>query len=322
MPCAQGLLTLVTLARKSTNSYLVEMNTTHWKTNLREENSPLLEALSLRVPAAPLAFLRQLCKKQRVLVDDNIAEAERPVHVGEAVVVRSSQRWLSCLENSRVHPEQVLYEDDQCLVINKPAGMAIHRAQGHDDNLLHRVQDFLYLRGEKFQVAPIHRLDIGTSGAVLFGKGRASISQLGQAIMAGLMTKRYLALVSGKVTLSGELNSAVPAKGSNKESLTRFYPVATTGKYSLLELELVTGRRHQVRYQLAKAGWPIVGDTRYHGNIIADMARPFLHCHHLVFPAPASGQDVDINCPLPPDLRAHLATLDFPPEALSPAITD
>lgn len=292
------------------------MHTTHWKTSLRETNRPLLEALSLRAPAAPVAFLRQLCKKQRILVDNCIAEAERPVHVGETIVVKSSQRWLSCLENSRVHPEQILYEDDQCLVINKPAGLAIHRAQGHDDNLLHRVQDFLFLRGEKFQVAPVHRLDIGTSGAVLFGKGRASISRFGKAIMAGLLTKRYMALVCDNISLSGELKSAVPAKGSSKESLTRFHPVATTGRYTLLELELVTGRHHQIRYQLANAGWPIVGDARYHGKVTADMARPFLHCHQLAFPQSASGQDVYVKCPLPPDLRTYLNTLGFPQEVL------
>ncbi len=87
---------------------------------------------------------------------------------------------MECLEQSRLQPEQLLYEDEQCIVLNKPTGLAIHRAQGHDDNLLWRVQDFLRLRSETFRVAPIHRLDIGTSGAVLFGKGHAAISLLGK----------------------------------------------------------------------------------------------------------------------------------------------
>jgi RluA family pseudouridine synthase len=290
------------------------MNISEWQINLREENLSLLEALSLRVPAAPNAFLRQLCKKQRVTINGSIFKADHPVRAGETIAVKTSQRWLECLEQSRIQPEQVLYEDVQCIVVNKPAGLAIHRAHGHDDNLLWHVQDFLRLRGEKFQVAPIQRLDIGTSGAALFGKGHASISQFGQMIMDGKATKRYLALVEGSVTSPGELSSAVPAKGNIKEALTRFRPVASSDEYSLLEMELITGRRHQIRYQLATAGWPIVGDTRYRGKVIKGMDRPFLHCHHLSFKHPETGQSIEINCPLPESLLAQLKALGFKPE--------
>ncbi len=295
--------------------------TTKWQTNLREDNLPLIEALSLRVPAAPDAFLRQLCKKQRVTINDRIAEADGVVLAGEMITVKTSQRWQECLEQSRIQPDQVLYEDVQCIVVNKPAGLAIHRAHGHDDNLLWRVQDFLRLRKETFQVAPIQRLDIGTSGAALFGKGHASIGQLGKMIMAGEATKRYLALVGGRVTAPGELNSAVSAKGSVKEALTRFRPVAEVGDYTLLELELVTGRRHQIRYQLATAGWPILGDTRYRGKSINGMDRPFLHCHLLSFPQPETGQTITIRCPLPEDLLIQLKALGFTPEAYLPEAT-
>jgi RluA family pseudouridine synthase len=310
------LFTLRTITPKRSNSYVMNTIMNEWKVNIREGNSPLLEALSLRVPAAPRAFLRQLCKKQRITVDSHIAEADRCIHAGEIVAVKTSRRWMECLEQSRLQPEQILYEDEQCIVLNKPAGLAIHRAQGHDDNLLWRVQDFLRLRSETFQVAPVHRLDIGTSGAVLFGKGHAAISQLGKMIMAGQATKRYLALVSGCITLPGELNSAVPAKGRAKESLSRFRPLDSTEEFTLLELELVTGRHHQIRHQLAIAGWPIIGDTRYRGKVVNGMNRPFLHCHHLAFPQPANGAIIDVFCPLPEDLRGQLKALGFGPGVL------
>jgi 23S rRNA pseudouridine955/2504/2580 synthase len=258
--------------------------------------------------------LRQLCKKQRITVDSHVAEADRYVRAGEIITIKTSQRWLECLEQSRLQPEQILYEDGQCIVLNKPAGLAIHRAQGHDDNLLWRVQDFLRLRSETFRVAPIHRLDIGTSGAVLFGKGHAAISQLGKMIMAGQATKRYLALVSGCIAQPGELNSAVPAKGRTKESLSRFRPIDSTDEFTLLELELVTGRQHQIRHQLAVAGWPIIGDTRYQGKVVNGMNRPFLHCHHLAFPQPVTGAIIDVTCPLSEDLQEQLKALGFPEE--------
>lgn len=304
------------VALKSFHGYAVVMISTEWQINIREEKLTLLEALSLRVPAAPRAFLRQLLKKRRIAVDRHPAETDRCVHAGEIITVSASQRWRECLEQSRIQPAQILYEDAKCMVIDKPAGLAIHHAHGHDDDLLLRVQNFLQLRGENFQVAPIQRLDIGTSGAVLFGKGRASISQLGQEIMAGQVTKRYLALVGDCILLPGELNTVVPAKGSIKQALTRFRPVSSNDRYTLLELELGTGRHHQIRHQLAKAGWPIIGDTRYGGKDL-NMNRPFLHCHFLAFQQPGTSQIINIGCPLPEDLSLQLKTLGFTQEAVS-----
>lgn len=292
--------------------------TTEWRINLREADLPLLEALALRVPAAPRAFLRQLCKKQRVALNNRIAAAELCAPAGATVAVKATPRWLECLLQSRLAPERILYEDVQCLVIDKPAGLAVHHALGHDDNLMQRVRDFLHLRGENFQVAPVHRLDIGTSGAVLFGKGRAGISQLGRMIMANQASKRYLALVSGQVRRGGELTTAVPAKGSSKIALTRFRPIATSSGCTLLELELGTGRHHQIRHQLAAAGWPILGDRRYRGVLTAGLDRPFLHCHRLAFPQPARGAEVVVDCPLPGELQRLLTALAFRGEVTPP----
>jgi RluA family pseudouridine synthase len=289
---------------------------TEWTINRNESNLPLLEALRLRVPAAPQAFLRQLCKKQRVMLDGGIASLEQTVRTGGQISVRSSLRWQDCLAQSHVQPEQILYEDFQCMVINKPAGLATHRAPGHEDNLVQRVQDYLRLRGETFRVAPIHRLDIGTSGAVLVGKGRAAISQLGQMLMAGQSTKHYLALVEKCVPVPGELTSAVPAKGVRKNALTRFRPIAANDAFTLLELELLTGRQHQIRYQLSAAGWPITGDIRYHGRTINGLNRPFLHCHRLTFQQPITGQAVVIHCPLPSELKMFLTDIGINAELM------
>jgi len=287
---------------------------TKWQINLREESLPLLEALALRVPTAPTAFLRQLCKKQRVTINDTTAGAEALTRRGETIAIKPSQRWQECLDKLPIKPEQILYEDAECMVLNKPAGLAIHRAKGHEDNLLHRVQDFLALRKETFQVSPIHRLDIGTSGAVLFGKGRAAISQLGQRVIAGQLNKSYLALVSGTITISGELDFDVPAKGKSKEALTRFNMLGSVGDYTLLEVELITGRHHQIRYHLATAGHPLVGDRRYRGKNINGLNRPFLHCHRLTFPAPEDDRTVTVKSPLPQDLQQLLLALNFPPD--------
>jgi 23S rRNA pseudouridine955/2504/2580 synthase len=300
-----------TIARDDSKRYARNMILTEWQINIRESDHCLLEALRLRVPAAPRALLRQLCKKRRVMVDGDTATAGNMVRAGQKVSVKPSLRWSECLELSRIRPAQILYEDMHCLVIDKPAGLAIHRALGHEDNLVRRVQDFVRMRGETFRVAAVHRLDIGTSGAVLLGKGRASTSQLGKMLMAGHATKHYLALVEGHIHLPGDLSAAVPAKGSHKTARTIFRPVTASDRFTLLELELITGRHHQIRRHLAAAGWPIIGDARYHGRFIGDMSRPFLHCHHLAFQHPATGLIIDIYSPLPGELCSLLEQLQL-----------
>jgi len=294
------------LALAEANRYLVLTIMTTWPINQHEDGQSLLDALHLRVPSAPLGYLRQLCKKQRILLDAGTVDCDRIVARGEQVTVKPSERWQKLLAQAPLQPNQVLYEDDHCLIIDKPAGLATHHAQGHDDNLLQRVRDFLRLRGETFQVAPVHRLDRGTSGAILFGKGKKAIGSLGQLFMAGQITKHYLALVKGRVCAPGQLDAPVTAKGSLKSALTRFTPIQIVNDRTLLELELVTGRQHQIRQQLAASGHPLVGDSRY-GDGSAPGERLMLHCSRLAFQNPLSGQAVHVIAPLDAAFRRGLA---------------
>lgn len=279
---------------------------TEWLTNIREAGLFLPEAISLRVPTVPLGFARQLCKKQRVMLGDSPGDTGCTVQDQDRIVVKPSARWRELLALSPLPPAAVLYEDEACLVVDKPSGLAVHKAQGHDDNLTSRVRDYLAQRRETFRVAPVHRLDAGTSGAILFGKGKKAVGQLGRLLMAGEMSKRYLAVVRGVVSEAGRLTSPVAAKGRMKPALTRLRPIADNGRTSLIELELVTGRRHQIRQQLSAAGWPIVGDDRYRQGSKPAGGRLLLHCYALAFPDPVSGRRVAISCLPPKDFVAAL----------------
>ena len=272
---------------------------TEWRVNIREAGLLLPEAINVRVPSAPIGFVRQLCKKQRVAVNNRVGDVNRTVEYQDRILIRSSVRWQQLLALSPVQPAAILYEDRNCMVINKPSGLAVHHAQGHDDNLSSRLQDLLHLRRERFRVAPIHRLDAGTSGAILFGKGKKTAGLLGRSLMTGGMNKRYLAVVQGVVSEAGELNTPVHAKGSMKPALTKCRPLTSNGCTSLIELDLITGRRHQLRRQLAEAGWPIIGDHRYHQKSTLTSGRLLLHCCFLAFPDPVNGNLVEIDCPLP-----------------------
>ncbi len=307
----------MTVARKGANRYLVNTIMNQWQINIREAGSTLLDALAIRVPSAPRSYLRQLFKKQRVSIAGVAAHPERKVCFGETVSVKGSERWQEILASCPLLPEQILYEDIECIAINKPAGLATHRAHGHIDDLLARTQDYLRLRGESFKVAPVQRLDIGTSGIVLFGKGRKAVGQLGKLIMAGSATKRYLALTFGQAPPSGQLNTPVSAKGVIKEALTKFRVIASTDNHTLLELELVTGRRHQIRQQLAAAGHPLYGDQRYGPRCTNSEARLMLHSYQLAFVNPETGQHIDICSPLESDFLDILLQLGFDQAVLS-----
>ena len=269
--------------------------------------------LHQHIPAAPLGYLRQLFKKGKVRIADKVIAADDCLTVGVKISLPNSSRIQELLfapQDSR--PElDILYESREILIVNKPAGLAIHKGKGHErDNLTDRVAAFLASRGDKFQIAPVQRLDLETSGPVLFGKGKKSCSELGKLFMQGEVTKVYLALVAGKLLGRGELLSDIPAKGKLKTARTAYQTLVSNDTVSLLEIQLHTGRQHQIRRQLADAGHPLYGDRRYKGPCPRKLPRLFLHCRHLAFIDPFSQQRVEVNCPLPKELSRFFHSLE------------
>lgn len=184
----------------------------------------------------------------------------------------------------------------------------MHSSSGHeDDNLTSRVQN--YLKGKRFQVAPIHRLDVGTSGPVLFGKGKKACAALGALFMRHDVEKVYVALVSGALQGKGILAHPLTTKGKVKDCFTTFTALKRSADLSLVELTLLTGRQHQIRRQLALEGHPVVGDRRYGGMEVQGLAYPFLHCCSIAFADPFSGAPLKIESELPPNLQDVVSAL-------------
>ncbi len=268
--------------------------------------------LQQHIPAAPVAYLRQLFKKGKVRSADKNIAADASLTVGIKISLPNSSRVQELLFAPQdPRPElDILYESREILIINKPAGLAIHKGKGHErDNLTDRVTAFLADRGDKFQVAPVQRLDLETSGPVLFGKGKKSCAELGKLFLQGEVTKTYLALVDGKLLGRGDLVSDIPAKGKLKTARTSYQTLVGNDTVSLLEIQLHTGRQHQIRRQLADAGHPLYGDRRYKGPCPRKLPRLFLHCRNLAFIDPFSHQRIEVNCPLPKDLSRFLPQL-------------
>jgi len=221
----------------------------------------------------------------------------------------------------KLPPLPVVYEDAALLVVDKPSGVAVHGGSGVSHGAIEALRA---ARPEARVLELVHRLDRDTSGLLMVAKKRSALTALHALLREGGIDKRYWAIVHGHwrggarelrdrlhkyVTGRGERRVVVHGEG--QEALTRVRPIATAPGCSLLELQLLTGRTHQIRVHLAHAGHPVVGDDKY-GDATLDRAlagrppaRLCLHAGRLTFAHPVSGARLRLVAPLPDDLRDY-----------------
>jgi 23S rRNA pseudouridine1911/1915/1917 synthase len=217
-------------------------------------------------------------------------------------------------------PLKIIYEDADLMVIDKPAGLAVHPAPGHPSHtLVNAVLSYLPgLAQDTGSLRPgiVHRLDKDTSGLILVAKNRLAQANLSEQFKSRTVSKAYLVLVKGKLTPDrGIIEAAIGRDPLNRqrmavvskgrEARTEYRVVKYIGNYSLLEIKPETGRTHQIRVHLAAIGFPVVGDAIY-GFKSPHLSRQFLHASKIGFHLPSTGQYVDFTSPLPPDLEQAL----------------
>jgi 23S rRNA pseudouridine955/2504/2580 synthase len=217
---------------------------------------------------------------------------------------------------------RIVHEDDWLLVIDKPAGMAVHGGSGVSFGVIEQLRR---QRPEARCLELAHRLDRETSGLLLVAKKRAALTALHDAFRQGRVEKRYLALVKGRwheplrhvklplhkyLTEEGERRVSVSRDGKEAHSIVRL--VARWENFSLVEVELETGRTHQIRVHLAHLGFPLCGDDKY-GDFALNkllqkqgLGRMFLHAARLDLIHPATGERLNLTAPLPEELGAFL----------------
>ena len=219
---------------------------------------------------------------------------------------------------------ELLFVDEDLVVANKPSGLLVHRGWANDEDVaMTRVRDALGQR-----VDPVHRLDRGTSGALLFARTKAAASALGAAFEAGAVDKRYLALVRGNPPDEGVIDYPIPRSegGPRVDAVTRYRVVArsSVARCSLVAATPETGRLHQIRRHLRHLGHPLIGDVTYGDGAENrayradyDLHRLALHAVHLAFDHPIDGTRVAVTAPIPLDLAGALARLGLPIEEVS-----
>jgi 23S rRNA pseudouridine955/2504/2580 synthase len=229
---------------------------------------------------------------------------------------------------------KILFEDSHLLVIDKPAGVAVHGGSGVSYGVIEQLRA---ARPQAKFLELVHRLDRDTSGILLLAKKRSALTNLHEQIREGLIDKRYLVLVHGdwqnprqhiKLPLfkytapDGERRVRVQADGL--ASHTVFNLVRRVGAFALLEAELKTGRTHQIRVHLASSGFAIAGDDKYGDFSLnrslqkADsthiaLKRMFLHAHQITFTHPETAEAVTLNAALPPECERFLTSLQQTP---------
>jgi 23S rRNA pseudouridine1911/1915/1917 synthase len=239
-------------------------------------------------------------------------------------------------------PLEILFQDPDVAVINKPAGMVVHPAAGHDSGtlvnaLLHHVTDLSGVGGE-LRPGIVHRLDRGTSGVMVVAKNDAAHQELARQFHDREVEKEYIALVWGVVQAGRRIDAAIGRDPGNRQKMsarakharhavTRITRAHQMPGVTLCQVAIHTGRTHQIRVHLSAIGHPIVGDSLYggvHRRVAGDiravqrLTRPFLHAARLVFTHPRDGRRMEYIAPLPEDLMSVLEALPgWPPEEKS-----
>jgi tRNA pseudouridine65 synthase len=214
-------------------------------------------------------------------------------------------------------PLPLLYRDDHLVVVDKPSGMVVHRGWANDREVaMAVVRDQLGRR-----VFPVHRLDRGTSGCLLFALDADSARLLQRAFENGAVEKRYLALVRGVPPAEGVIDHPLRRAGGRPNAprlaaRTRFRRLAVCERYALVEAIPETGRLHQIRRHFKHLSHPLIGDVQYgkgeHNRLFRErygLRRLALHALEIAFAHPVSGEPVRVTAPLPADLAAPLAAM-------------
>ena len=287
-------------------------------------------------PERSRSQIQRLIKDGHVLVAGHAGKANQPVKRGQEVSVDVPEP-VDPIPRPEAIPLPIVYQDRDLIVVDKPAGMVVHPAAGHDSGtlvnaLLHHVDDLSGIGGEK-RPGIVHRLDRGTSGLMVVAKHDAAHEELARQFAAREVEKEYIALTWGEVMAGRRIDAPIGRDASNRkkmssesrrlrrsrEAVTRIVRAEHFGRVlTLANVAIYTGRTHQIRVHLSAIGHPIVGDALYGGvhrrvpgdlRAVNHLDRPFLHAARLVFHHPEDGRRMEFTSDLPPDLQRVLDDL-------------
>ena len=275
--------------------------------------------LADRLPDLTRSYVKKLADDGMITVDGRWGKPSLKLKAGEEVALVVPDPQPLDLRPEDI-PLAVAYEDDDVLVVDKPAGLTVHPGPGHPSHtlvnaVLARCPDLAGIKGTT-RPGIVHRLDKDTSGLIVVAKNDAAHQALARQFKERSVTKRYVALARGNVGReSGVIDAPLARDPRNRkrmavvaggrEARTAYRVVERFQGATLVEVTPETGRTHQIRAHFASIRHPLVGDLLYGGRS-ASLGRQFLHAAELTFAQPRTGQLVRCAAPLPPDLEEAL----------------
>src|SRR6202041_2157331 len=298
--------------------------------------------LATRLNSVSRARVQEMITEGKVLVNDAPAKASLKLRGGERISVLGEARRAPLKAIAEEIPLDIIYEDDDLAVIDKPAGMMVHAGAGATEDarnrgtlvnaLLHHLQSLSGVGGE-LRPGIVHRLDKETSGLIIVAKNDEAHRNLGAQFAAREVKKKYVALVHGWV----KKDSGTIAQSISRDPVRRMRMTARLeggraavthyrvlrrldtkfGKLTLLDVRIDTGRTHQIRVHVAAMGHPVVGDTMYGApkqaqgkSAVIGLPRNFLHAAELEFRHPRTGVMIALTSGLPEELREFLRKVE------------
>jgi len=313
------------------------------------EGQRLDQFLVSQIPDVSRSRVQQMLAGEIVLVDGKAAKSSLKLRGGEQITVLGNPQPPPLHAIAEEIALDIIYEDDDLAVVNKPAGMMVHAGAGATDDernrgtlvnaLLHRFRQLSDVGGE-LRPGIVHRLDKETSGLIVVAKNDVAHRKLGTQFSKKKKKKRYVALVHGwpekdrgtinlPISRDAVRRTRMTTKGSGGRSALSHYEVrervgSAFGKFALVDVRIETGRTHQIRVHMASFGHPVVGDSLYgapkelkRGTVkappgtptVVTLGRNFLHAAAVEFKQPRTGESLSLEAPLPRELTEFLDRL-------------
>lgn len=293
---------------------------------IKMEGERLDKAIKNKETEISRTRLQKLIEEGKVKVNGKIEKNSYIVKTGDKILIEEEEPEEIELEPQEI-PLDIIYEDNDIIVINKPKGLVVHPGNGNPDHTLvnavmAKCKGSLSGIGGKIRPGIVHRLDKDTSGLIIVAKNDKAHIGLSEQLKNKEIKKTYIALVRGNIqeneatiqmpigrSTKDRKKMAVTKKG--KEAITHFKVLKRYGKYTLLEVKIETGRTHQIRVHMAEIGHPVVGDMVYsNGKNEFGIEGQMLHAKQLEFKHPITQEEIKLTAPLPEYFEKILGQLE------------
>lgn len=290
----------------------------------KEQNRERLDKLLLPVEADwSRTQIQNLMKQELILVNGEAVKSNYKASEGDVITIKIPDPEVYEIEAEDLQLE-IVYEDADVAVINKPKGMVVHPAPGHlsgtlVNGLMHQIKDLSGINGI-MRPGIVHRIDKDTSGLLMVAKNDKAHQSLVDQLVAKSVTRKYTALVHGHIAHDkGTVDAPIGRDTRDRQSMnvvdkgkhavTHFEVRERFGAYTLVECRLETGRTHQIRVHMKFIGHPLVGDPKYGPKKTMDIGGQALHAGVLGFIHPSSGEYLEFEVPLPEPFEQLLSEL-------------